>query len=679
MKIPVEWLKEYVDLPAKTAELAELLTMSGTKIEGVAEKKGSAVLEAEITTNRSDCLSLWGIAQEVAAVTSKKPRRPAFRDPKPPAKHRLPLQIEVRDRKACPLYFGRVFDSAAVGPSPAWLVRQLEWIDQKPVSNVVDVTNFCLHEAGQPLHAFDYDKLKGARIVVRRARKGERLTALNGVEYTLDERVLVIADAERPVAIAGVMGGRDTEVTPQTRRIVLEAAVFNPILIRRASRLLKLETPSSYRFERGVDPGRVRDVLARASDLFVKLAKAVPASAPIEVKGRAAEKGAWIRLRMGRLGAVLGTGVGRDKAARILGGLGFKVKPVSKAELKVKTLFQRPDVRREIDLVEEVARIWGYDRIPATLPRLSATADAPPSDAEYRAVRRLKEHLAAAGFDEAVTYALLSRKALAAAGLEEGEDLVSIANPQSQEQEILRPSGLVGLLGAIARNVNRKEKDLAFFEVGKRYAVEREETVLSLGVTGSAFDSWEGRRAYSLFYLKGAVENVFAVLRREAPAWREDPRPAAAFESLLLMRHGERELARCGAVAAAVAERWDVKQPVYFAEVSLDEVLKLPERRREAAAPPKFPPVRRDIAFVVARDVPVARLEEAMRREGAPHLADLRLFDQYLGDRIPAGKRSLAFSLEYRKPDGTFTDEEIRRIHGRVGELLRREFQAELR
>lgn len=674
MKIPLKWLKEYVDLPPKAADLAEMLTMTGTKVEAVTQKNGTDILDLEITTNRPDCLSLTGVAAEIAAVTGRKAAARVPREVKISDKERLPLTIEIKDKLGCPRYLGRAFTGASVKASPAWLERNLDWMDQKPVNNVVDITNFCLYELGQPLHAFDYDKIRGAKIVVRRAKKGEKITAIDGKEYALDERILVIADAVRPIAVAGVMGGKDTEVTASTKRIVLESAQFDPILIRRASRLLKLASESSYRFERSVDPRHVKEASDRASEMLVKLAGAVPASKLIEAGSFKPPKGTWIRLRFERINTLLGVRLKRALMIRILASLGFKVKKGGRVELKVKTLLQRKDIRNESDLIEEIVRIYGFDKIPEAIP--STRHVLRPADLEYAAIRRLKEFLAAQGFYEAVTLSLQSQKFLARTGWDPSQ-AVKVKNPMSAEQEILRPSGFGGLLQVLSHNVSRKEKDLAFFEVGKRFMNDAEENVLSIAVTGAVQSTWEAKQESSFYYLKGVVESIFGFLNKEIPEWAEMTVPA--FTEHAWMKIGDEVIAGCGTVKPALAAEWDLKQPVYYAEIKLDAILKAPSVKKHFQALPKFPPVKRDIAFLVPLQTSVRDIEQVMREAGGATLKEMVLFDQYRGSNIPKGKRSLAFSLEYQKPDGTFTDDEIRQIHERVGHALKSQLGAELR
>ena len=664
MILPVKWLREYIELPAKARDLADILTMSGTKVEALGEKNGSDILHLEITTNRPDCLSLCGLAVEIGAVTGQKIHKRLPPAPKKPGKTELPLAIEIQDKKACPRYIGRVFDNVSVRPSPLAIQQKLDWMDQKSINNAVDITNFVLYELGQPLHAFDYDKVSGKRVVVRKAKKGEKIVAIDGNTYELDERILVIADAVKPIAIAGVMGGKETEVTASTKRVLLESAQFEPILIRRASRLLKLSSDSSYRFERSIDPNKTREASDRAAGMLAQFAGAEPASAVVDKSYGRAPKGVWIRLRLERMNALLGTAVPRAKAIKILASLGFKVKKSGKSEIKAKTLLQRRDVKREADLIEEIVRIYGFHKIPETIPSTRHEYRAAEASLEFAGVRRLKEFLAAQGFFEAVTYSLLSQKTVD--GLRAGDDIIRVANAMSQEQEVMRPSGLAGLLQVLSHNVNRKEKDLAFFEIGKRFRGGAEENILAIAITGDIHSSWESKQKASFYYLKGLVESCLRFWHKTLPSWSESA-PAGVFSESLALSSA----AVCAAVDPEIAARWDLKQPVFYAEIDLERAAALPGAAKAHAALAKYPPVKRDVALLLPIEVPVERLCEIMRKAGGESLKDVALFDEYQGQNVPKGKRSLAFALEYQKKDGTFTEDEIRLLHVTVVECVK--------
>jgi phenylalanyl-tRNA synthetase beta chain len=679
MKLPVKWLKDYVDVALKGEKLAELFTMTGTMIEGVEHVEGSDVLHAEITTNRPDCLSVLGLASELAALTQKKVRKP--RIPRIPYKvsSRLALDVKVQDARACSAYTYRVLDGVRIAPAPAVIAKPLEWMGNKGVNNVVDITNYVMFESGQPLHAFDYDKIEGNQIVVRRARRGEKMTGINGVEYALDERILVIADAKKPIAIAGVMGGKATEITPSTQRVVLESARFDPVLVRRAARFLKIATDSSYRFERAIEPGWVAWASDRAASLMVQHAKAFAAS-PFQAFGVLKPKvHPSVKVFKKTLDRVMGRDYSMLEAARILGSLGLKVRKVSPRYVKVAYAPHRTDIRQECDLVEEIVRVDGFDKIPTTLPATRYTS-AERRESPYHEVRALKSHLVSQGLWETVTFSMVSQEDLNRLRYPKNEAVLKISNPLSQEQEVLRPTAIVGLLGAIRHNLNRKEKDLAFFEVSHRFYQAREEDVLTIAVTGDAARGWSGRQAADFFFLKGIVENLFKAADRRMPEWKTaSVWPDMLTGTLTLDAPTEFQMGFAGAVSEDVLKAWDIAQPVYVAEIILEDLLKLPRVSRRFTELPKFPSVRRDIAVLIARSVPVAEIQKTVQTAAGERLTRVELFDLYEGKNIPKDKRSLAFSLQYQKPDGTFTDDEIAGLQAAVVESLKNTYGAELR
>ncbi len=679
MKLPVKWLKDYVDVALKAEKLAELYTMTGTMIEGVEHVEGSDVLHAEITTNRPDCLSVLGLASELAALTQKKVKKP--RIPRIPfrASNKLALTIKIQDARACLGYTARVLDGVRVGPAPAAIAKPLEWMGQKGVNNAVDITNFVMFESGQPLHAFDYDKIEGSQIIVRRAKRGEKMVGINNVEYALDERILVIADAKKPIAIAGVMGGKATEITPETQRIVLESARFDPILVRRTSRFLKLGTDSSYRFERPIEPGWVTWASDRAAALLIEHAKAFSASALLTEGSLKPKIFPSTKVFQKTLERVLGKPYSTLEAARILSSLGLPVRKISAKYVKVAYAPHRTDIRQECDLVEEIVRVDGFDKIPTTIPP-TRYASAERRESPYHEIRNLKRHLVSQGLWETVTFNMVAAADLAKLRFPKDKALLRIKNPLSQEQEVLRPTGIIGLLGAIRHNLNRKEKDLAFFEVSHRFYQAREEEVLTLAVTGEWFKSWSGKQEAGIFYLKGLIENIFKASGRVMPEWKNaDVWPDMFDQTIMMDAPTGFRMAHAGAIAEDVLKDWDIAQPVYAAEILLEDFLKLPKVERRFVELPKFPSVRRDIAVLVDKAVPVADLTRKMHEAAGASLKHVELFDLYQGKNIPKDKRSLAFSLQYQKQDGTFTDDEITALQAAVVTALKTDYAAELR
>lgn len=679
MKLPIKWLRDYVDVALKADRLAELFTMTGTMIEGHEKLEGSEVLNAEITTNRPDCLSMLGLASELAALTQKKVRKP--RIPRIPyrASSRLALEAKIQDTKACAAYTYRILDGIRIAPSPASILKPLEWMGQKGINNVVDITNFVMFETGQPLHAFDFDKIEGGQIIVRRARRGEKILCLNNIEYALDERIVVVADAKKPIAIAGVMGGKATEVTAQTQRVVLESARFDPVLVRRAARFLKITTDSGYRFERAIEPGWVTWASDRASSLILQHAKAFTAS-PLVAAGTLEPKiYPSVKVYKKTLDRVMGRDYPLAAAARILKSLGLKVRKVSKEYVKVAYTARRTDIRQECDLIEEIVRVDGFDKIPTTLP----ATHYPSSDrreSPYHEIRDLKRHLVSQGLWETVTFSMVSAADLARAHFPKDKAVLKISNPLSQEQEILRPTALVGLLGAIRHNLNRKEKDLAFFEVSKRFYQAKEEETLTLAVTGQWLKAWSSRQDADLYYVKGLVQNIFKAAGRKMPDWKEFAVwPGMFSESLAIEAATGFRMAHIGKVSDEVLKEWDIQQPVFAAEVVLEDLLKLRRIEPHFVELPKFPSVQRDIALLVPSEVTVSQIEKTIQESAGEALKRVELFDLYQGKNIPKDKRSLAFSLQYQKSDGTFTDEEISTIQTRVIETLKTSHSIELR
>ncbi len=677
MKLPLFWLKKYIDVRLSPERLAEMLTMSGTKVEHTEKNGGDSVLNLEITTNRPDCLSILGLAREVSALTGRKIKFPKI--PVIPAgarKGRCSVTVELDDRKGCPQYTARLLEDVTIRPAPEHAARCLRLMDSRPINNAVDATNFVLFETGQPLHAFDFDKIKGGVVIVRRARKGEKFLALDDKEYTLDEKTLVIADAERVIAMAGVIGGKLTEVTGQTKNILLESAAFDQALVRRAARAYKISTESSTRFERGVDPEGVATASRRAADLIRQWGGGLETCAVAKGSTPKRRAGAVV-LREQHTRDLTGLSLSAGRMTSILKRLGFDAKPLA-GKVRVLLTPRRKDVTEEPDLIEEVLRIEGFDAVPAVIPTTHHSESVRDEKAE--GILELKKFCAAQGFQEIINYSLISAKTLADSGFSDLSGVHRITNASSAEQEYFRPSLLPGMLGALVFNLHRKADSLKFFEVGNRYFQDREETILAFAACGNLEENWTRKKPASFYDLKGVLENVLHFLGINGLEWRavEDPR-LGTNECALFVKGAAVGLV--SDIAGDTLARWDIPREVFYAELICEELLTREDyRKRTQVRPvPKFPSVKRDIAFVVDERIPVGELEELMRRTAAPYLSEAFLFDQYGGKNIASGKRSLAFSLAYQKEDGTFTDVEVQGIHERLGQALKDQYQAEIR
>jgi phenylalanyl-tRNA synthetase beta chain len=642
------------------------------------------ILEIEVTPNRPDCLSVAGVAREVAALTQGRFRPAAVHVVETgPAAADL-ASVTIEDDELCPRYGARVVTDVTVGPSPAWLAQRLRVVGQRPINSVVDVTNYVMWELGQPLHAFDADRITDRRIVVRRARPAERLVTLDGQARTLADSVLVIADAEQPVAIGGVIGGANSEVARTTRTVLLEAAHFKPGSIRRTARALGLATEASYRFERGADIEGIPEALDRAAQLIAELGGGRVARGRIDVYPRPRQP-VSLDLRLARVRRVVGASPPRAVVGAILRGLGFPAEETPEG-FRVDVPSRRRDVSLEDDLVEEVVRVWGYGEIPSTVPSGSLVLTRRPRPVVVQdTVRRA---LAGAGVQEAVTLSLVNPAYLDHLGwTADDQRVVRLRNPLAADRSILRPTLLFGLLEALQLNVRRQSPDVRLFEIGRIFeargpgALPHEDTRVGLVLSGlRAPRSWFTDRArVDLFDAKGAVESLVTALGREEI--RVEPTDAPFLEA---GRAGSvlvdgTVVGHLGELHPEVGKAFDLPAPVLVAELSLDTVDALPARPIVYRPTARFPAIARDLAVVVPDSVPAAEIGRVIETGADPCLRRVTLFDVYQGEQVGRGRKSLAYGLVYQAEDRTLTDAEVNRMHAQVVERLRTTFGAEVR
>ena len=649
------------------------------------------ILEIEITPNRPDALSVVGVAREVAALTGAPFRFPqiAVREGEPEAA--TLATVEILDPDLCPRYAARVITGLRVKPSPPWLAQRLRAVGLRPINNLVDVTNYALWEMGQPLHAFDYDTIAQHAIVVRRAKPGERLRTLDGQDRALEADMLMICDPERAVAIGGVMGGGNTEVTPTTTSVLLESAYFDPGSIRRTARALGLQTDAAYRFERGGDIEGLREALDRAAQLMADLGGGTVAKGVVDVYPGPKPR-PRIALRRSRIERLIGVCPPHEEVVRILQGLGFAVDDSGLALQVVVPSFRR-DIAQEDDLVEEVIRVWGYDKIPSTLSRGSQLQPVvrPPDLTLSRAVTSA---LTAAGLSQAVTYSFVDPARLEVMGWDAPDSLIALQNPISVERSVLRPSLAPGLLEVVALNGSRQIPDVRAFEIGQTFAPHRDEDLdrpaheelwLGVVVTGQrAVRAWHApRERVDVYDVKGAAELAVgaaavgeAGVRLYAPG--EGPRYLEQGRAAALTAAGS-PVGWFGEVALHVREAFGLPVPIFLAEVSLTALLALPRAELRYQPLPRFPAVQRDLAVVVPTEVTAGQIEAAIRAMKIPLLSRITLFDVYEGGQVGSGKRSLAWSLIFQASDRTLTDKEVNELHAKIVAEVGRRFGAEIR
>jgi phenylalanyl-tRNA synthetase beta chain len=681
-----------VDVPAGARELADRLAMCGFEVASVeappvpTADPDDAVIDFEITANRPDCLSVLGIAREAAAAFERPLREaPPFPDGAAAAGEEgaiaPSLEVILDSPELCPRYAAALAE-VRVGPSPPWIVARLLAAGVRPINNVVDATNYVMLEMGHPMHAFDLDRLADRTLVIRTARPGERLRTLDGVERTLDESMLVIADARTAQAIAGVMGGADSEVAAGTRVIAIESAWFLPAGVRRTSRRLGLKTEASSRFERGADIAAPVAALDRVRALIGAIGAGRAAGGVID-RYPSPRQPVTVTLRHARIGHLLGQDVEPRVATGILERLGFELSAVPDAPApawRVAAPARRVDVAREVDLIEEVARHHGYDRLPTTFPRVAELS--PPPDPRVERDRLVRRVLQAAGCSEAVCFAFIERPA--AEAFASGAELVPLSNPLTEKFAVLRPSLLPGLIEAIGYNRRRERRDVRLFEIGSTFTVGAgERRAVALGWTGAGTpDHWSGRRRDVDFYdVKGVIERAFEALGVTASF---EPADVAGLErgraavAVLDGADGSRErIAVLGQLSPAIADAHGLppSDEVYVAELDLDRFDESVTRRDAILVqpPPKHPSVVRDLSILVNEALPAADVRGTIRAAAPDTLVSVFEFDRYHGKGVPEGQVSLSLRLTFRASDRTLTDAEVQQAMDAIVRAIERQ------
>lgn len=696
MKILTSWLKEFVNCNVPVTQLAHDLTMAGLEVEGIEQlADGDAVIEVSITPNRPDCLSVLGIARDVSAIYSCPL---LYKTEFPPLSSAIdfPAPIHIEAPALCPRYAAASLFGVTIGSSPDWLIKRLTACGVRSINNVVDVTNYVMLELGQPLHAFDFDRLNGPGIVVRTA-PGERLTTLDGKERVFEEDMLAICDMKRPVAVAGVMGGADSEVTERTHNVLLEAAFFNPDSIRRTSKILRLSTEASYRFERGVDSELPLIALKRTVELLQQMG-ALKQNALYFDNYAVRQEPPLIHLRTERLARLLGLSIPVQEVMAILARLGVIIQGSTGQESTESLICippsYRPDLREEIDLVEEVARIYNYDRLETAMPRAVIVGQQPESrwDQEIR----LKNFLVSQGLTECISYSFCSPQEIAGLSLA-NEDIrtatVRLQNPLTEELSVMRTSLVPCLLSILARNNARGVNDVKLFELGRvfhdqgRGRLPVEERRLAVLLAGSRYtSSWAwSKDAVDLFDVKGIFENIVRFMRLKGVSLNASSQQEPFFlpGSSVWIVIGDRQIGSMGCIAHAVLERFDIRTDsrtgVFVLDISFDGLCEARCEKPVFQALPRYPAISRDAAIIVSDDISWKAVQEFITSQHTNYLEDVTLFDLYTGKPIPKGYKSMGLRMVYRSMERTLTEEDIAKGHQELVNALIRHFHAQLR
>lgn len=706
MLISYNWLRELTGTKLGPQEVRERLTNVGLTIDAVEARGDDHVLDVEVPSNRGDCLSHVGIARELCVIEQSQISNLRFEIKNSHGKTSDSTSVEILDPDLCPRYAARIVRGVRIAPSPDWLVRRLESIGQRPINNVADITNLVLHESGQPLHAFDLANLTDQRIVVRRAAKDETIKTLDGVERKLDGEMLVIADATRPVAVAGVMGGEESEISNSTTDVLIESAYFNPASVRRTARLLGLHTEASHRFERGTDPEGVLRAQERCVALICELAGGVATIDALDVYVNPVP-GKTATLRPPRVEGLTGLKVETAEMLRILSALGFELFDEKPTHLTVNVPAWRHDVAIEEDLIEEVARHTGFDKIKTELPPASLAGEYHSTEIRKRALR---QSLSALGYNEAISFSFIDPAhdeefdlIPAFAGPGRARKFVALRNPIIENWTRMRPTLLPGLLDAVRHNLNQGTRDVSLFELGRVFVrslppgavtdsrmdsfferdpelpLERESVALAL--TGGVLeaDRAAAARDFDFYDLKGALEAAREALKLPALNYSAaDFRHLRAGQAAAVSLNGT-QIGSIGRLSETASSRYKFRQPVFVGEIDLTALLETPETPVLYSRLPRFPSIVRDVSLLVNRKITVAELIAAANAEKVENCIGVMFVGVYEGEGIPEGKRSVTLRFEYRAADRTLRDEEVDELQWPLVKALQGKFAAEIR
>jgi len=696
MKISYNWLKEFVDITAPPEEIATRLALSGTNIAGIENGPHGAVIDAEVSSNRPDCLGMLGIARELSAVYGLplKTISPRLLESSS-AKASDAVSVKIDAPELCGRFTARVIRGVKIQPSPAWLKDRLEATGSASINNVVDITNYVMLELGHALHAFDYDLIRNHSIVVRRAQPNEKLRTLDDIERTFDPNICMIADGDgsRPVGVGGIMGGAETEISFSTRNVLIECAWFDPVAVRRAARFLKLHTEASTRFGRGADPEMAELASRRAGELILQLAGGGLLSGIVDVyPGKRAPK--KIAITRAELLRVMGADVPDKDIEAILSALGFAPMRVDQNRGSANSLLAawectqpswRADVERQIDLIEEVARVYGLDKFPPRLPAARVAATRLP---HHEAETRLRERLIGLGYHEILTIPHVA---------EERNELfrpadatpARLANPLSEEANVLKSTGAVTTAAAIEWNLNHGQRNVRLFEIGQHYRFINGKSVetraLTIGATGAARQQGlnDSAREYNFGDLKGDLDAIGALgggfgWDHGGPAWLNPARRGTLF----LGKEGAQPLGVAGQLAKHVADKLKFRQDVFLAEIALGPLYCMyygVKSNRRYEPQPRFPAVERDFSLFLADGITFAQVQQAIQSLNIAEIASVEAADLFRGKHVPRGKYSLLVRVTFQSRESTFTEAQTNDFSARIISALEKNLGASLR
>jgi phenylalanyl-tRNA synthetase beta chain len=668
MKVLLSWLKEYIDIELSAQEVAEILSNRGFPYEGIEQLDGDAVIDVEVTSNRGDCLGYIGIARELAAATGKELRIPKVVLPESSKPASEFAAVEIREPQLCGRYIARIIEGVKVGPSPDWMRKRLEAIGMRSINNVVDATNYAMMETGQPPHAFDHKKLFGGKIIVRKAKPGEQIMSIDGSKCELTPEMLVIADATYPVAVAGVMGGLDTEVSEATKTVLLEDAYFSPLSIRTTSRNLSLPSEASFRFARIVDIENIDWASKRTAQLMIQVSGGTAAKGAIDAyPAKPSPKQATLRLS--RLKKLLGIDIPQNTVIQILTRLGFQPKQNGE-QITCSVPTWRGDIYREADLIEEIARVYGYDKIPT---ENAITIEVSPTDNRKKTIDTIGTYLTGCGFYETVTISFIDKRDAELFAQKEDKQHLSVKDVTRTGTNLLRQSVLPSLFSVIKTNHNVGNAPCRLFEIADTY-IPTEAGKLPIEKTRLTITCDSDFRD-----IKGVVDGLLKNVAADAAVRFESAEINWAQAGVKVIANNK-QIGVVGMASQQVLDRFDFKHTtICGAELDLEEMLALRGSVVKVKQLPKFPAIKRDLSLIVNEDAVWADIETAVHKKAPAELEDLQFVDIFRGKNIPQGKKSVTLSLWFRDADGTLTHEAVDAFQAEILKSLTESLGAVLR
>lgn len=679
MKISLDWVKEYVEIPLALPQLIEKLNMIGLLVEDWEEEEEDVILDIETYANRPDTLGHLGVAREIAAALGLKMKKQSWPVVESEEKTSEIVDIQIKDGDLCPRYCGLVLKEIKLGPSPEWLQRRLKAMGSKPVNNVVDVTNYVLFSTAHPIHAFDFEKIAGRKIIIRRADKGESLRSLEEEDLSLSPEMLVIADERKPVALAGVIGGQESAVTESTQDVFIESAYFDPVSVRKTAKKSGLSTEASYRFEREADISFPPSAALMAASLLTQMgAKATQGVMDVYPKPR---KIKTVILRNHRVSELLGVEVEKDLIRQTLTSLEFKVEEKTEGTWQVGIPSFRIDVEREADLIEEIARFYGYDKIPAHIPPLRELE--PIVDLKRKKIEKLRQILFHQGFDEFVNFGFFDPEK--ESRFKSLRKPIPIRNPVSSKASRLRTTMIPELLENVVWNTNRGAESVHAFEVGHIYFLDEDKckerlslAMVSFGYLG--YHHWQGRRERADFYhLKGTCEVLMTHLRYRPFSFQEESHPYFQEGFSLALRFKGKTIGHLGLLKGEILASYSLEEEVWAAELDLAALFEKQAQSFQYFPVAKYPSITRDVSFIGDRSISYQDIKEEVEKLSIPYLEKFDLYDLFSGSSIPKGKISLSLRFIYLHPQRTLLAEEVDKLQKRIIKSLMAKFKFQLR